>query len=467
MRLFRVIYIQVMIGMTALAAGILFFLLSAMTRQSLLDARQYGEEMLRNNVSALRESVQRETAGQVGEVVRDAVIISAFSDIFRTQGVLWREGEIVRNRSPYEFDQSALKTMCDESGQFGIQVSALQNVGGQKLLLFYQDRAPIGAEGYSLVVYQDVTDIVLRVRKLFVWGMGICAVWLAIVGAVVYQKLHRLLTPLYELRCAADSIAQGDYDTRVTFSNKDEIGELAERFNQMAAQVRVHIETMTEMNRRQRQLLGGLAHEMRTPLAAIIGNADLLLTLRLKPKERDRALMFIFNEAKRLTCLSEKMLELTGLCEKDAAQLERKETEIRMILDRVTQLTAFQMKERALYLETSCTPIDLKKELDMDMMISILLNLIDNAGKVSEAGGRILITASERAIVVEDFGKGIPAEEIHRVTEAFYMVDRSRSRKAGGVGLGLALCQQIARLHGWELRIESTKGQGTRVLVLW
>ena len=69
--------------------------------------------------------------------------------------------------------------------------------------------------------------------------------------------------------------------------------------------------------------------------------------------------------------------------------------------------------------------------------------------------------------MVEDFGKGIPSEELHRVTEAFYMVDKSRSRREGGAGLGLALCQQIVQLHGWKLRIESTEEQGTRIVILW
>ncbi len=122
---------------------------------------------------------------------------------------------------------------------------------------------------------------------------------------------------------------------------------------------------------------------------------------------------------------------------------------------------------KKLHLETCCVPIDLKKELDTDFMISLLLNLVDNACKASETGGRIFIAASAGQIVVEDFGKRIPSEELHHVTEAFYMVNKSRSRKEGGAGLGLALCQQIVQLHGWKLRIESTEGQGTRIVILW
>ena len=103
----------------------------------------------------------------------------------------------------------------------------------------------------------------------------------------------------------------------------------------------------------------------------------------------------------------------------------------------------------------------------MDLLTSFVLNLVDNAGKASENGGKIRIIADDEALIVEDQGRGIAPEEIERVTEAFYMVDKSRSRKEGGAGLGLALCKEIADLHHWELTIESEPGNGTRVILLW
>lgn len=467
MKLFHRIYVQVFVGMTALAAGILFFLLTAMFRQSLSDARKYGTEAFRNKVSVLRDYVQQETAGHVHKVVVDAVLVSGFSELFEAQGVLWREGEEVRNTSPYVFEQHLLKEMSGKSGQSGIWVSAPQNVGGRRLLIFYQDSVPVGADGYSIAVYQDVTDILIWTGKLFVWGMGFCVALLGLVGAAVYRRIRCLLSPLEELKCAAVRIAQGNYDTSVTILQNNEIGELTECFNRMVAEIRRHMEVFTEMNRQQKQLLGGLAHEMRTPLTAVIANADMLLTLRIAQKERDRALLFVLEEAKRLTRLSEKMQELTGLCEPMAIPLELRETPIQMILDRIADLTIVERTQKELHLEMCCVPAGLTKELDMDLMVSLVLNLTENACRASEKGGRILIAVSGQELVVEDFGKGIPAAEIKRVTEAFYRVDKSRSGRAGGVGLGLALCQRIVQMHGWTLRIESTEGKGTKVLILW
>ena len=100
-------------------------------------------------------------------------------------------------------------------------------------------------------------------------------------------------------------------------------------------------------------------------------------------------------------------------------------------------------------------------------MTSFVLNLVDNAGKASDNGGKIRIIAGDEALIVEDQGRGIAPEDLERVTEAFYMVDKSRSRKEGGAGLGLALCKEIADLHNWKLSIESKPGKGTRVILSW
>lgn len=102
-------------------------------------------------------------------------------------------------------------------------------------------------------------------------------------------------------------------------------------------------------------------------------------------------------------------------------------------------------------------------------METVCLNLLDNARKAMETGGSILLEGfAEEAgccIQVTDTGKGIPPEELERVTEAFYMVDKSRARAQGGAGLGLALCQRIVDLHGGTLELESAVGKGTRVRV--
>lgn len=140
---------------------------------------------------------------------------------------------------------------------------------------------------------------------------------------------------------------------------------------------------------------------------------------------------------------------------------------VKELLETVGGLVKFKLAEKQITLEISCEPEELMLQMDVDLMTSLLLNLVDNACKASSEGGKILLHADETGLFVEDHGRGIPAEELARVTEAFYMVDKSRAKSAGSVGLGLALCKEIAQLHGGILRIESEEGLGTRVSVLW
>ena len=167
------------------------------------------------------------------------------------------------------------------------------------------------------------------------------------------------------------------------------------------------------------------------------------------------------------TALSVKILELTGLYEEGGQNLERKPYPVSELLETVGHLVKFKLEEKNAVMEVSCEPSDLMRDMDVDTMTSLLLNLVDNACKALKEGGKILLHADETGIFVEDNGKGIPEEELERVTEAFYMVDKSRARSAGSVGLGLALCKEIAELHGGKLVLESEEGMGTRVIVAW
>ena len=147
---------------------------------------------------------------------------------------------------------------------------------------------------------------------------------------------------------------------------------------------------------------------------------------------------------------------------KQAVDFEK--CQVRELLDNVRQLMKFKLSEKNIDLETECIPENLSWEMDQDMMVSFFVNLVDNAYKASENGGKIFIHADEQGITVKDQGRGIPEEELNRVTEAFYMVDKSRSRSSGGAGLGLALCKEIAGLHGAQLIIKSKEGAGTSVI---
>ena len=184
-------------------------------------------------------------------------------------------------------------------------------------------------------------------------------------------------------------------------------------------------------------------------------------------EQKDRALEHISREGKRLEKLSGKMLQMLGLHQNDSIKMESHS--IGELLEHVVQLEAEQAAQRQIQLQTEYEDFSMK--MDDELMESLLVNLIDNALRATEAGGRITVKAykesGRKILEVADNGRGIPQEELGKITEAFYMVDKSRSRQEGGAGLGLALCVKIAEVHGGRLDITSQLGTGTKVRVIF
>lgn len=210
--------------------------------------------------------------------------------------------------------------------------------------------------------------------------------------------------------------------------------------------------------------MASFAHEIKTPLTSIIGYADLLRSRPARPEQVRESAGYIFNEGRRLESLSRKLLELVVL--------DRQDFPLRPIpLDAFVRRVAGAMEPplRQAGIRLAVRAEGVPALMEPDLMETVCVNLLDNARKAMEHGGEILLEGvSENGvpvIQVTDQGKGIPAEELERVTEAFYMVDKSRSLAQGGAGLGLALCRRIVELHGGTLEIESEPGRGTRVRV--
>lgn len=198
-------------------------------------------------------------------------------------------------------------------------------------------------------------------------------------------------------------------------------------------------------------------------MTSIIGYSDTLLHVKISEQQQRKALEYINSECKRLERLSGKMMHLIGLYNNESVHFE--EFEVQELLNRVAELEKYHVQEQGMQLIMTCTMGRIP--MDVDLMESLLVNLIDNAIKASREGDTIDVLAMHDRITVRDWGKGIPPEEIPKITEAFYMVDKSRSRKAGGIGLGLALCKQIAALHHGHLEIESWLDDGTSVSVVF
>ena len=210
--------------------------------------------------------------------------------------------------------------------------------------------------------------------------------------------------------------------------------------------------------------MGAFAHELKTPMTSIIGFADLLRQGNLDENTRMMAAEYIYSEGHRLERLSFKLLDLL-LLKKDGVTMKR--VWLSTYLAEVEKALSPTLQSKGIRLV--CRAEQKRVALEPDLVKSLLYNLIDNASKAMDNGGIIGVKGTAIPggcqFQVVDNGRGMESAELNRITEAFYRVDKSRSRKQGGAGLGLALCKQIVELHQGSMKFISVPGTGTRVTV--
>ena len=283
-------------------------------------------------------------------------------------------------------------------------------------------------------------------------------------AALIFAFAYWLTTPIRALGRVATQLAQGDYTPRAQVSGDDEIGELAASFNRMANAIAKNVQELEDAARRQEDFTGSFVHELKTPLTSIIGYADMLRSRTLDEDRRFKAASYIFSEGKRLENLS---LALMSLLVVGHTRAEVKSVNMGLLCQQAGRSALPAMTAQNLHLVVQAEEASLPG--DPSLLQTLLQNLLDNARKASEPDTVVALdgqrTEAGYRITVTDQGRGIPEEELDKITEAFYMVDKSRSRAQGGAGLGLALCKEIAALHRGELRFESQVGLGTKVTV--
>lgn len=316
--------------------------------------------------------------------------------------------------------------------------------------------------GYGPMMGQGqgmIQDFYTEFRSGVNEALGVAALAAVIVAAGFSLALsRRIVAPLREMTTASRRIAEGKYDERVTTRSLDELGQLGESFNQMAAQLE-QVESM------RRQLIGDVSHELRTPLTAIKGSMEGLMDGVL-PADAE-TYQQIHAEADRLSRLVDDLQELSRV-EAHAYPLDFRQVDLSaLVATTVKRLTPTARAKRITL--TSSLPRDLPRFLaDEDRLGQVLTNLAANGIQYTPEGGAVTISAEQKngelQITVTDTGVGIPPEHLAHIFTRFYRVDKSRSRAAGGgSGIGLTIARLLVEAHGGKIWAESEgEGKGSR-----
>lgn len=279
-----------------------------------------------------------------------------------------------------------------------------------------------------------------------------------LLGMAAMHLISFLLTkPIRHLTRATKKMAAGDYAYRARKVSNDELGQLTLDFNHMAEALEENINKLEDESQAKEDFVGAFAHELKTPLTAIIGYADMLRSRKLDEEKSFLSANYIYTEGKRLEAMSIRLLDIM-VTRHGQAQFQEVQAE-----------SLFQYLQAMFRTNEDMNFVYTFEEgivwAESNLIITVLINLMDNAVKASEPGSTIEVKGMVREkgylFQVKDYGMGIAEEEIQKITKAFYMVDKSRARERNGAGLGLALCAEILSLHHSSLSIESKLGEGT------
>ncbi|MBQ2841813.1 MAG: HAMP domain-containing histidine kinase [Clostridia bacterium] len=345
------------------------------------------------------------------------------------------------------------------------------NLGGSLSDIHFIVGAPVVVNGKTVAVVfltQPIVDglapYIFAIFRMFFFAVLFA---MALTFVLVYLVSYRLTRPLREMSAAAKQYATGDFSKRISIKHskirifgQDETDELIQAFNSMA-------QALATLEMSRRSFVANVSHELKTPMTTIGGFIDGILDGTIEKDKEIQYLKIVSDEVKRLSRLVTGMLNMSKF---EAGELDLKPVKFDISEMIFRTLLGFEQMIEKKHIEIrglDTMNINILVA-DKDMINQVVYNLVDNAVKFTPEGGYIDVSSkadSEKVIVkIRNSGKGIPSEEIDKIFERFYKIDKSRSFDVKGAGMGLYLCKMIVELHGGQIIARSEIGEYTEFI---
>jgi signal transduction histidine kinase len=446
-----------------------FFVLGVMLTGSMSNYwEEEKKELLTKNASLVTYMVQRNSGILNGKLCIDMNFVKGALSVFSSSAdadifVVNQEGEIVISSIEdinFSVNRKLPETIIKEA--LNDKYAGISNFGG-----IYDDRCygvgvPLTAESngqtlkigavFTVSSTRQMTRFRTDSAKIFSTSSLFAFIVSFLASSWIYYKMTK---PLKEMSEAAREFGGGNFERRVPVVTKDEIGQLAISFNNMADSLEIS-------ENARRNFIANVSHELKTPMTTISGFIDGVLDGTIEQKDQKHYLSIVSNETKRLSRLVVSMLELSridGLSYKFC----KKNFDIKKVLINIILNFKTQIEEKKI----TVSGIDNMKSFfiysDEDAIYQVVYNLVENAVKFTNVGGSISFRAEidlERvSFCIRNTGEGIDSSQINLIFDKFYKIDKSRSKDKKGMGLGLYIVRTIVRLHGGDILAKSEKGR--------
>ena len=368
---------------------------------------------------------------------------------------LWREENCV-----YPKNQEIFRDWTPVEGKNELIIT-----GDEKKKVIVRGTLYEGEDSLYLCLEKELTELAEVWDKLQIKYLVISISFSLVLAVFLFVVLRKTMKPIDELTQVVDCMAEGNLESRASENGKDEIAILGRHFNQMAEKIQENIQLIQREAEAKQDFVDNFAHELKSPLTSIYGFAEYIQKANVEEDEKIQCMGYIMEESKHLLQLSYTLL--------DMAKIRNEEINITEIqLDDIEE----QIRKR---MESLCSErgVTLSYNKFVESMYanevllySLLCNLIQNAIYACENGGIVSWGVKDEGeklrIYVEDTGCGMTKEQVKRVKEPFYRVDKARSREEGRTGLGLSLCTRIVEYHNGYMDIQSEINKGTSVIIL-
>jgi signal transduction histidine kinase len=313
----------------------------------------------------------------------------------------------------------------------------------------------------AIFLYMPLVDVYEPFQSIRMILIVMFVILLTLIIWIGHKMTNHIIKPLKEMEAISQKMSKGDFSKRILAKKTDEIGNLSNSFNILAS-------SLEEVDKKRREFLQNVSHELRTPLSYIKGYTEAILDgIVVDRNDIEKYVSIIQNEVGRMHRLVHDLLDLAQL-EDDSYPMKCEPLPFaQLIMDVIKRYELLASQKDIAFI----------RELDQDIIINgdidrleqVVSNLLDNAIRYTPKGKSVRLSLSQEKntaiFIIKDSGSGIPKEDLPKVVERFYRVNKARTRKEGGTGLGLSIVYQIVKKHDGELKIDSEYGEGTSAIV--